>query len=139
MTTHTGALAMPEKVLHGVLESLGVVSGETPGEAFDIAEMLARAAVQPVTAPPSSLIPGASPSISPISPSRVVWICPSPGLVSRPRSTRFSTWGRPTTHSTWGALSEAGPLRRSRRPLRSIGRVRRGAGSVHRSSAFALG
>ena len=45
MTTHTGALALPEKVLHGVLESLGVVMGETPAEAYDIAEMLARAPV----------------------------------------------------------------------------------------------
>ncbi|MGH3668492.1 MAG: CoA-binding protein, partial [Acidimicrobiia bacterium] len=45
MTTHTGALALPEMVLHGVLESLGVVMGETPGEAYDIAEMLARASV----------------------------------------------------------------------------------------------
>ncbi len=43
MTTHTGALAVPETVLQGVLESLGVVVGETPGEAYDIAEMLARA------------------------------------------------------------------------------------------------
>ena len=45
MTTHTGALALPEKVLQGVLESLGVVMGETPAEAYDIAEMLARAPV----------------------------------------------------------------------------------------------
>ena len=45
MTTHTGAMAVPEKVLQGVLESLGVVVGETPGEAYDIAEMLARAPV----------------------------------------------------------------------------------------------
>ena len=45
MTTHTGALALPEKVLHGVLESLGVVMGDTPAEAYDIAEMLARAPV----------------------------------------------------------------------------------------------
>jgi acetate---CoA ligase (ADP-forming) len=44
MTTHTGAMAVPERVLHGVLESLGVVMGETPGEAYDIAEMLARSA-----------------------------------------------------------------------------------------------
>ena len=45
MTTHTGAMAVPEKVLQGVLDSLGVVVGETPGEAYDIAEMLARATV----------------------------------------------------------------------------------------------
>ncbi|HEU4915033.1 MAG TPA: acetate--CoA ligase family protein [Acidimicrobiia bacterium] len=43
MTTHTGAMAVPEEVLEGVLESLGVVVAETPGEAYDIAEMLARA------------------------------------------------------------------------------------------------
>jgi acetate---CoA ligase (ADP-forming) len=45
MTSHTGAMAVPEKVLQGVLESLGVLVAETPGEAFDIAEILARAAV----------------------------------------------------------------------------------------------
>ncbi|HEX5694804.1 MAG TPA: acetate--CoA ligase family protein [Acidimicrobiia bacterium] len=45
MTTHTGAMAVPEAVLEGVLESLGVVIGETPGEAYDIAEALARVAV----------------------------------------------------------------------------------------------
>ena len=28
MTTHTGAMAVPEKVLEGVLESLGVVVGD---------------------------------------------------------------------------------------------------------------
>ena len=45
MTTHTGAMALPEEVLHGVLESLGVVVGETPAEAFAIAEMLSRASI----------------------------------------------------------------------------------------------
>lgn len=45
MTSHTGAMAVPEKVLQGVLESLGVVVGETPAEAYDIAEMLARATI----------------------------------------------------------------------------------------------
>jgi acyl-CoA synthetase (NDP forming) len=45
MTTHTGAMAVPEKVLQGVLDSLGVVVAETPGEAFDVAEMLARTGV----------------------------------------------------------------------------------------------
>lgn len=45
MTTHTGALALPERVLQGVLESLGVVVAETPGEAYEVAEMLARAGV----------------------------------------------------------------------------------------------
>ncbi len=43
MTTHTGAMALPEEVLQGVLDSLGVLVAETPGEAYDIAEMLARA------------------------------------------------------------------------------------------------
>ncbi len=42
MTTHTGAMAVPDKVLEGVLESLGVVIAETPGEAYDVAEMLAH-------------------------------------------------------------------------------------------------
>ena len=41
MTTHTGAMAMSDRVLDGVLESLGVVVGETPGEAYEIAEIIA--------------------------------------------------------------------------------------------------
>lgn len=45
MTTHTGAMAVPEKVLEGVLESLGVVLAETPGEAYEIAEMMAHASI----------------------------------------------------------------------------------------------
>jgi acyl-CoA synthetase (NDP forming) len=45
MTTHTGAMAVSNRVLHGVLDSLGVVVGETPGEAFEIAEMLARSSI----------------------------------------------------------------------------------------------
>ena len=43
MTTHTGAMALPDRVLDGVLESLGVVVGETPGEAYEIAEIIAAA------------------------------------------------------------------------------------------------
>jgi acyl-CoA synthetase (NDP forming) len=43
MTTHTGAMAAPEAVLRGVLDSLGVVTAETPGEALDVAEMMGRA------------------------------------------------------------------------------------------------
>lgn len=43
MTTHTGAMAVPDAVLGGVLESLGVVVAETPGEAYEVAEMMARA------------------------------------------------------------------------------------------------
>jgi acyl-CoA synthetase (NDP forming) len=45
MTTHTGAMAVPEKVLEGVLESLDVVAAETPGEAYDVAELMARASI----------------------------------------------------------------------------------------------
>jgi acyl-CoA synthetase (NDP forming) len=45
MTTHTGAMALPERVLSGVLDSLGVVTAETPGEAYEVAEMMARAPV----------------------------------------------------------------------------------------------
>jgi acyl-CoA synthetase (NDP forming) len=44
MATHTGAMAVPEKVLEGVLDSLGVILAETPGEAYEIAEMIAHAA-----------------------------------------------------------------------------------------------
>ena len=47
MTTHTGAMAVPERVLEGVLDSLGVIVAETPGEAYEIAEMMA------LTAPPA--------------------------------------------------------------------------------------
>ncbi|MFT7476007.1 MAG: acyl-CoA synthetase (NDP forming) [Verrucomicrobiales bacterium] len=43
MTTHTGALAKPERVLRGVLDDLGVTVAETPEEMFDVASMLARA------------------------------------------------------------------------------------------------
>ena len=41
MTSHTGAMAVPERVLEGVLDSLGVILAETPGEAYEIAEMIA--------------------------------------------------------------------------------------------------
>jgi acyl-CoA synthetase (NDP forming) len=41
MTTHTGAMALPERVLEGVLDSLGVIVAETPAEAFEMAEMIA--------------------------------------------------------------------------------------------------
>jgi len=43
MKTHTGAMAIPEAVLSGVLASMGVTVAETPGEAYEVAEMLARA------------------------------------------------------------------------------------------------
>jgi acetate---CoA ligase (ADP-forming) len=45
MTTHTGAMAVPDRILDGVLASLGVVVAETPGEAYDIAEVVARASI----------------------------------------------------------------------------------------------
>ena len=45
MTTHTGAMAVPEAILEGVLISLDVVIAETPGEAYDIAELMSRAPV----------------------------------------------------------------------------------------------
>lgn len=41
MKSHTGAMAVPATVLSGILESLGVVLAETPGEAYDVAEMIA--------------------------------------------------------------------------------------------------
>jgi len=44
MTTHTGAMAVPEAVLEGIFESLDVVMAETPGEAYEVAEMMARVA-----------------------------------------------------------------------------------------------
>ncbi|MFT7476116.1 MAG: acyl-CoA synthetase (NDP forming) [Verrucomicrobiales bacterium] len=43
MSTHTGALAKPERVLRGVLDNLGITVAETPEEMFDIASVLARA------------------------------------------------------------------------------------------------
>jgi len=42
MTTHTGAMAGPAGVLDGVLDSLGVTVTETPGELFDVAEIIAN-------------------------------------------------------------------------------------------------
>jgi len=45
MTTHTGAMALPDRVLDGVIESLGVVIAETPGEAYEVAEMMAHSPV----------------------------------------------------------------------------------------------
>lgn len=42
MTSHTGALAVPNAIIDGALDSLGVARTETPGEAFDVASMLAR-------------------------------------------------------------------------------------------------
>jgi acyl-CoA synthetase (NDP forming) len=42
MRSHTGAMAVPEAVLSGVLASMGVVETATPGEAYEVAELLAR-------------------------------------------------------------------------------------------------
>lgn len=42
---HTGALAVADRVLSGVLDSEGVVSARTPEEMLDVAEMMATAAV----------------------------------------------------------------------------------------------
>ncbi|MEE8406433.1 MAG: acetate--CoA ligase family protein [Acidimicrobiia bacterium] len=47
MTTHTGAMAAPEAVLRGVLDSLNVLVAETPGEALEVAEMMARVGSPP--------------------------------------------------------------------------------------------
>jgi acyl-CoA synthetase (NDP forming) len=47
MTTHTGAMAVPERVLEGVLDSLGVILAETPGEAYEVAEMIAATRLPP--------------------------------------------------------------------------------------------
>lgn len=44
MRSHTGAMAVPEAVLSGVLDALGVVVAELPGEAYEVAEMLGRIA-----------------------------------------------------------------------------------------------
>jgi acetate---CoA ligase (ADP-forming) len=41
MVSHTGAMAVPEAVLDGVLDSLGVVVTDTPAEAYEIACVLA--------------------------------------------------------------------------------------------------
>ena len=40
MKTHTGALARPERVLDGVLRTLGATVAETPAEMFEIASIL---------------------------------------------------------------------------------------------------
>ncbi len=44
MSTHTGALAKPERVLHGVLAELGAAVVDTPAEMFEVASILARTA-----------------------------------------------------------------------------------------------
>lgn len=42
MTTHTGALAKPERVLQGILDELGVEVASTPAEMFEVASVVAR-------------------------------------------------------------------------------------------------
>ena len=42
MSTHTGALAKPERVLRGILDELGVCIADTPAEMFEVASILAR-------------------------------------------------------------------------------------------------
>ena len=42
MSTHTGSLAGPERVLRGVLDALAVPVAETPAEMFEIASILGR-------------------------------------------------------------------------------------------------
>lgn len=46
MTSHTGALAVPDAILEGVLRSLGVPVAETPAEAYDVAAVLAKTPAQ---------------------------------------------------------------------------------------------
>jgi acetate---CoA ligase (ADP-forming) len=43
MRSHTGAMAVPDAVINGVLDQLGVVRAETPADAYDAAEVVARA------------------------------------------------------------------------------------------------
>lgn len=49
MESHTGALAIPDRVIGGVFDSLGVVAAETPAEAYDVAMILARTPVAPAS------------------------------------------------------------------------------------------
>ena len=46
-STHTGALAIPGRVLDGVLASSGITLTETPGELLEVAEVMARTTVRP--------------------------------------------------------------------------------------------
>jgi acetate---CoA ligase (ADP-forming) len=43
MTSHTGAVAIPESVFDGVMQSLGVLVAETPGEALEVAQVMVNA------------------------------------------------------------------------------------------------
>lgn len=42
MASHTGAMAVAPAIMEGIFDSLGVVSAETPAEAYDVAGVLAR-------------------------------------------------------------------------------------------------
>jgi acyl-CoA synthetase (NDP forming) len=42
MASHTGAMAVPEAIFEGVFDSLGVVTAETPAEAYEVATIMAR-------------------------------------------------------------------------------------------------
>lgn len=42
LASHTGALAVPDRMLAGALESLGVTVAATPAEAYDVATIVAR-------------------------------------------------------------------------------------------------
>jgi acetate---CoA ligase (ADP-forming) len=44
LASHTGAMALPEKILSGVLTALGVPVAATPAEAYEVATILARSA-----------------------------------------------------------------------------------------------
>ncbi|MGH9102895.1 MAG: acetate--CoA ligase family protein, partial [Acidimicrobiales bacterium] len=43
MRSHTGALALPARVIEGVCDALGVTLARTPAELLDVAEVMARA------------------------------------------------------------------------------------------------
>ena len=44
LASHTGAMALPEKILGGVLTALGVPVAATPAEAYEVATIVARSA-----------------------------------------------------------------------------------------------
>ena len=42
LASHTGAMALPEKIVDGVLQTLGVTIAATPAEAYEVATIVAR-------------------------------------------------------------------------------------------------
>ncbi len=42
LASHTGAMGLPEKILEGVMTTLGVPVAATPAEAYDVATIAAR-------------------------------------------------------------------------------------------------